>query len=410
MEVIAGGEMKRSWFRKSRGFTGGLLGVGVILCFVRTSSAQMERRNSQPSTMQDQAESGSRQDEARGDEKAEAELQTGTTLTHQGKFVEAIPHLQAARGHVSNNYAASFNLALCYVGTEQYPQAISVLTDLRRARESNADVENLLAQAYIGAGQSQFGFEAFQRAATLTPTNEKLYIFVADACMGSDENALGLKVAESGLQKLPQSAALHYERGIFLTHLDEFDRAKNDFQLAAQLAPSSQISYLASANEALYAGNPQAAARAAREGIRKRYEHPVLLAILGESLIRSGARPGDADFSEAQAALEKSVAMNSRNPSAQVSLGNLYLMADRPADAIAHLERARQLEPSNPAVYASLAKAYERRGDSEHAQQALATLAKLNQEQADKIASAPGDRKAGYAGAGSEPSKPPDHP
>ena len=395
------------WLRQSRPLRL-LLGVPLILWFLQTGSAQTER--ARPQSIQNQAGSDPQESTSDRERPAEGELRTGTTLTRQGKFAEAIPHLLAARGHVSNEYAAGFNLALCYVGTEQYQQAISVLDNLRRDGKPNADVENLLAQAYIGDGQSQRGFEAFQRAAALTPTNEKLYVFIADACMGSQDYALGLKVAEQGLNKLPRSAALHYERGIFLTRLDEFDRAKTDFDLATQLAPSSEISYLAAANKELYAGNPQAAARDAREGISKGYEHPVLLAILGASLIRSGARPGEADFSEAQAALEKSVAMNSRNPSAQVSLGNVYLMADRPADAITHLERARRLEPGNPAVYAGLAKAYQRRGDTEQAQQALATLAKLNQAQAEKIASAPGDRKASYAGPGSEPSKPADHP
>jgi len=403
------GEAMPRWLRQSRPL-GLLAGIAVALCLLGTSLAQTERGRPQSIATQNQAESDPQETTPNPDQQAEAELRAGTTLTRQGKFADAIPHLLAARGHVSSNYAASFNLALCYVGTEQYEQAIAILSSIRQGREQNADVENLFAQAYIGAGQSQLGWEAFQRAAALTPTNEKLYIFIADACMGSQDYSLGLKVAEQGLAKLPHSAALHYEHGFFLTQLDEFDRAKKDFDLATQLAPSSQISYLASANEELYAGNPQAAARDAREGIGKGYEHPVLLAILGESLIRSGARPGDADFSEAQAVLEKSVAMNSRNPSAQVSLGNLYLMADRPADAIAHLERARQLEPGNPAVYAGLARAYQRRGDAEQAQQALATLAKLNQAQADKIASAPGDRKASYAGLGSEPSKPPDHP
>jgi len=401
------GEAMPRWLRQSRPLRV-LLGITLILWFLQTGSTQTRR--ARPQSIQNQAGSDPQESTSDREQQAEGELRTGTTLTRQGRFTEAIPHLLAARGHVSNEYAANFNLALCYVGTEQYQQAISVLTGLRRTQDSNADVENLLAQAYIGDGQSQRGFEAFQRAAALTPTNEKLYVFIADACMGSQDYALGLKVADQGLDKLPQSAALHYERGIFLTRLDEFDRAKKDFDLATQLAPSSEISYLASANKELYAGNPQAAARDAREGLGKGFEHPVLLAILGESLIRSGARPGDADFSEAQASLEKSVALNSRNPSAQVSLGNLYLMADRPADAIAHLERARQLEPGNPAVYASLAKGYQRRGDSEHAQQALATLAKLNRAQAEKIASAPGDRKASYAGLGFEQSKAPDHP
>jgi Flp pilus assembly protein TadD len=84
----------------------------------------------------------------------------------------------------------------------------------------------------------------------------------------------------------------------------------------------------------------------------------------------------------------------------QIALGSLYLMAGRLEDAIAHLEKARQLEPGTPSVYANLAKAYQRRGEVQQAGDALTVLQKLNQEQADKISSAPGDRKWGYASQG----------
>jgi Flp pilus assembly protein TadD len=75
-------------------------------------------------------------------------------------------------------------------------------------------------------------------------------------------------------------------------------------------------------------------------------------------------------------------------------------MAGRLEDAIAHLEKANQLEPGDPSVYANLAKAYQRHGDVQRARDALATLQKLNQEQAERIGSAPGDRKLGYASRG----------
>jgi len=48
-------------------------------------------------------------------------------------------------------------------------------------------------------------------------------------------------------------------------------------------------------------------------------------------------------------------------------------------------------------VEKNLAAAYRRRGDTEHAEEMLAILARLNQEQVERIRSAPGDRKAGYA-------------
>src|SRR5215468_6825942 len=90
----------------------------------------------------------------------EAELRTGTALTREGKFEEAVPHLIAARGRVVNEYAAGFNLALCYLGLRRHQQAIEVLEDLRAHGHNTASVNNLLAQAYVGAGRPEEALSA----------------------------------------------------------------------------------------------------------------------------------------------------------------------------------------------------------------------------------------------------------
>jgi len=332
------------------------------------------------------------------DQGAEAELQTGTALTRKGAFTEAIPHLLAARGRVANEYAASFNLALSYVGTSQFKKAIQILNDLRNGGHDGVDVENLLTQAYIGNAQPQQALLSLQKAAALSPRNEKLYAFIADACMDNKDYRLGLKVAEIGLRDLPQSARLHYERAMFLTQLDQFDQAKPSFELAAKLAPGSEIGYLALAHEELFEGSIPDAIRTAREAVGNGFENHALLTVLGEALIRSGISPGQPEFTEAQISLEKAVTGQPNDPTSQIALGSLYLVGGRVDDAITHLEIARHLEPGQASVYANLAKAYQRSGDMQSAQEALAALEKLNQEQANRIRSAPGDRKAGYAG------------
>jgi len=146
------------------------------------------------------------------DQQAETELQTGTALTSHGQFNEAIPHLLAAHGRVANEYAADFNLSLCYVATQQPKKAIPLLISLRNSGHDSAAVENLLAQAYVGDSQNQRALETLQRAAVFTPENEKLYMFVADACMGKQAYAVGMQVVDLGLKHLPNSARLHFER------------------------------------------------------------------------------------------------------------------------------------------------------------------------------------------------------
>jgi len=238
------------------------------------------------------------------DSQAEQELQKGTALTRVGAFAEAIPHLIAARGRASNDYAASFNLSLCYVATGQPTLAIPILTDLRAAGHDNADVNNLLAQACVGDGQNQKALEALQKASRLEPENEKLYLFVADACMAKQEYAVGLQVVDLGLHHLPGSAHLHYQRGMFLASLDELDAGKKDFDQAIKLAHESDIAFVAAAQKAMFEGNVSEAVRAAREGVKKGHHDYILLTLLGEALLRSGIAPGQAEFAEAREALE----------------------------------------------------------------------------------------------------------
>jgi predicted Zn-dependent protease len=338
----------------------------------------------------------------------EAELQTGTDLTHKGLFREAIPHLLAARGRVSNGYAANFNLALCYLATKNPKEAIPILNDLRSEGHDNADVGNLLAQAYVGNEQPQEAVAALQRAALLAPENEKLYVFVSDACRDHGDSRLGLKVIDIGLKNLPQSARLHYERALYLTQLDELHRAKPEFERASKFAQGSEIGYLATAHEALSEGKIEEAIRVARAGIQEGFDSHGLLTILGEALLRSGITLGQPEFVEAQSVLEKTVAGHPDDPESQIALGSVFLIAGRLEDAISHLEKARQLDPGKPAIYSNLAKAYQRHGDLERAQGALAMLQKLNRDEVERISSAPGDQKLGYSGVADEGATP--HP
>jgi len=331
--------------------------------------------------------------------KAKEDLEKGTALTRQGRFNEAIPHLLTARQALRNDYALEFNLSLCYVGVNEYKKAILILDALQSRGRDDANVENLLAQAYVGDGRDADALAAVERSAAISPQNEKLYAFVADACSDRRDFELGLKVVDMGLGRLPQSARLHYARATFLSELDQLDRAKADFELASKLGQGTEIGYLAASQQNMLEGNIDEAIRIAREGIRQGIENPAMLDILGKALLRSGVMPGQPEFIEAQSALEKSVSEHPNDASAQIALGQAYLVAGRFDDAIAHLEAARRMKPDQPSIYASLAKAYQRKGDSERAADALRRLETLNQAQAERIRSAPGERKMSYGGS-----------
>lgn len=315
----------------------------------------------------------------------EAELRAGTSLTSQGHFAEAVPHLLAARGHVVEEYAASFNLALCYVALHKPQSAVPILDKLQGEGLATPAVWNLLAQAYAGDHQDAKAFEALKRAAAATPEDEKLYAYVADACVDAHADELGLKVVDLGLGNIPNSARLHYQRAVFLTGLDDFEKAKADFDLATRLSPGSEISYVSSAHEALIEGDSARVIRTAREAIAKHKDGYILLAMLGQALIRSGVDVGHPEFSEAQSALEKSIAERPDYSQSRISLAQLYLMDGRVDDAVTQLDSALSLDPQNPAVYSNLAAALRRKGDTKRLGEVLAILARLNERQVTEI-------------------------
>jgi tetratricopeptide (TPR) repeat protein len=382
--------------------------VLIFLCSGCMAQLGGNRKFQTPQTPYSQAASD--ESDRRPDSQAEEELQKGTALTRAGSFAEAIPHLRAALGRVSNEYAARFNLGLCLVAMGQPKLAIPTLTALRAAGHDNVDVNNLLAQAYVADGQSQKALEVLQKASKLAPENEKLYLFMADACMEKQEYTLGLQVVDLGLDHLPKSAQLHYQRGIFLVLVDQLDAGKKDFEQASALAPGADISFLAATQKAMLEGDVTQAIRISREAVEKGDHDYRLLTLLGEALLRSGIAPGESAFKEAQAALEKSLAERPNYAGSQLALGKLGLLDNRIDDAIAHLETARDLNSNDPAVYANLAAAYRRRGDIPKAQNMLDVLAKINQAQAEKFRSAPGEQKPGYAASGKAQSEGSEHP
>ena len=236
------------------------------------------------------------------DQQGESDLRTGITLTREGQFQQALPHFLSARGRVTETFALEFNLALCYVGNREFKQAIQILRQLK----SSAEVDNLLSQALIGDGQQDAALKALQAAAALTPKNEKLYLLVSEACLDEGFHELGIQVLNVGLQNLPESARLYFERGLFRSQMDLRSLANQDFEVAQKLSPGSDIAYIAAAQQAFLTGDVQKVIRTALEGISHGHDHYLLLTMLGEALLRAGATPATPDeFREAQAALEK---------------------------------------------------------------------------------------------------------
>ena len=246
--------------------------------------------------------------------------------------------------------------------------------------QKTAELDNLLAEALEGNQQVQEAIDALREATQLAPKDENNYVDMATLCTKYDAYDLGLQIIEVGLHYHPESDRLIFQRGVLEAMKDRFDLAENDFQLASRLAPDRNLTYVALGVSYMQTGHLPEAIRSLRQRIKEKPNDPILLYLLGDALIRSGASPGDPAFAEAHADLEESVKLNSKLAASQVDLAKLYLKENRLDEARDDLERAKAIDPKDKTAYSQLAVVYRRSGKPELASAMLNTLNQLNEE------------------------------
>ena len=313
-----------------------------------------------------------------------AQFQLALALARHEHYAEAIPYFETVQKQYPDSYDAGFNLAVCYVETKQFSQAIDLLSACKSRGHKTAELDNLLAESYHGTGQLQPEIDALREATQLAPEDENNYIDLAALCIDHDGFDLALEVLNVGLHYRPQSDRLIFQRGIAHAMKNEFDLADKDFQLASQLAPDKNLSYVGLGVSYMQTGNVAAAIRTLRERVKEKPADATLQYLLGKALIRSGASPGDAQYAEARGALETSVKLSPEFVPSLVELAKMDLLENRVDEAVPVLEKARALDPQDNAALSQLAVAYRRQGKPDKAKEALASLAKLNAEQRAK--------------------------
>ena len=329
----------------------------------------------------------------------QAELEAGIAQTRQGHYRQAIPLLRDARDKVVAVFTAGFDLALCYAATGQNHKALKILGQLPEARTlaSRAEVQNLRAQVEIALGHPDAARAAFERAAALEPHQLPLYLFLADACLRHADYALGQEIITAGLAQFPNSARLHYEQASLAADTNHPRAAARGWLAAERLAHGRVIGYMARAQADIAQAEFNDAVAAARQGLKRQPKDVLLLIIFAQAVLRSGAPPGTGEFVAARQALSLALGLSPHNAAAQLTYGQLELIAGKPAAAIPHLEAARRAAPNDPAVYARLATAYQRMGMGPQAKAALARLAAINQAHTEAYRK-PGAGHAGYEG------------
>ncbi len=284
--------------------------------------------------------------------------------------VDTFRRIVAAR---PNDASARYKLALSLRGAGKMSDAITELKTL----PPDSKVLDLLADCYVHQQNPDLAMAALRQAIQISPKDEQNYVDLGQLYIERKQPGYALELENQGLRYLPQSARLYTLRGAAYTWLNESEHAARDFEKADQLEPeqlygSVGLSMLLRQNQNL----PQAI-EILRAKLAERPSDPTLNYLLADTLVRTGAEPGQPAFREAVSLMEKSVALDSQFQKAHVSLGKLYLREAQPEQAIEQFQTALQIDPHDRSALTQLLLLFRRTGKTEQADAAAHKLKEL---------------------------------
>ncbi len=253
-----------------------------------------------------------------------------------------------------------YNLGLAQVEGKKFAEAVRSLRPLAQKADPDAESISLLATALEGNKQLAEGIEALRRGIELYPTEERLYIDLANLCLENNGIPLGIEVLEAGLRNQPRSARLWTMLGVLNARADQRAKAEEAFRSAVANAPDSAFGRVGLAATLMQLGAVDEAIAQLRDQHRRTPADAQVSLTLAQALLQKDSTP--AELREAQGLLRALLQRDPRNARAHSLLGKLHLRREEVLPAARALEMALRLDPADRNATYQLMTVYRKQG------------------------------------------------
>jgi Flp pilus assembly protein TadD len=315
-------------------------------------------------------------------------FEAGMMLARLEKFSDAARQFEFARLGSKEDldpYLVDFNLALAYIKSRDYPNAIRVALERAARGGRKGELYNLLSQAYEGNGQTVEAYKALQTATQIDPKDENNYLDLAMLCVDHANYDLGLEIVAIGVRNIPTSDRLFFQRGSLLAMTGKSAEAASDFETASKIAPEKGLPVAARGVVLLELGKTSTAIALLRQRATASPDDFIIQYILGEALNRAGPAPNSAEENDAIQALEKSVRLKPDFAASRAVLGKMLLRRNDVDRAISELEKALELDPRETSSLYQLAMAHRKKGNLDRAKELFAMVNREKDEEREKF-------------------------
>ena len=304
---------------------------------------------------------------------ARAEL--GAALLEAGLLKQAEAELTAAISLNPTDTESVVRLARVYLQLKNIPAAGRTLEASVARGNDPAPVYALLADVYEQSGHVENAIPAMRLAIQRDPQSEKYRFTYAVLLTNSNAPAAAVIRLEEALQSFPSSSRLWFALGFANFKLDKNEEAERALRKAIELDPKFAPAFA-------YLGLIRARTGAYAEAISL-YERALLadtkLAIVHYLIADAMLKQMNADPRSIETHLRESVEMDPTFTPALLSLGKLFIRAQRWTDAVSELEQVVKEDPNLAEAYYQLGLAYGRLKRTADAQSAMTTFKRLSE-------------------------------
>jgi Flp pilus assembly protein TadD len=310
-------------------------------------------------------------------ESFEARHMLAVFYLREGNIRAAVPHLRRAEALNPSNYEVGYDLARALLDIGQLDEARAAVKRWLPARDVG-ELHNLLGDVEQRAGNLTAAAVEYQRAAHMDPSEEHLFDW-GDNLLQLRAYGPATEVFRAAIPRHPRAARLRVGLGIALYSQGQYSEAVQSLCDAADLAPSDPRPYQFLGE--MYGVSPEVNGEIATRLGRFVEKHPnnaLAHFHYAMSLWKGGSEALDAsDVRRVEMLLRRAVTLDPKLTKGFFELGVLLADQQRYREAIGHLRRATELQPTLSQAHYRLAQLYQRTGRPELAARELRTFRQL---------------------------------
>ena len=333
----------------------------------------------------------------------------GMMYHERGQIGKALENYRYGVALAPDDSAGAESYARLLMESHQYREAIAPLQKLKKSAPANFSFRLALVESYLKVGMNDRGADEIQEFVKAPKCSSRDQLDLANLLMENKKVDAARWVFEQVVHAAPDSADGHAGLGLALMDLNRYQAAATEFRRAVQLEPGS-AEYAMRYAETLLLLREYPAALDFLGSVRSRfgnlaeYRYQVGLAHYGalqytaavddlEALVRDYPKMDKAhyflghsysavgDLKSAALQYRTALDLNPQNASYYAALGHaLRRDGVRTDEAVKYLEKALQLEPSDPESMEDLAICYEKEAKYPEAQHLLEDVIRLQPE------------------------------